>query len=436
MEEESPGLAKDTQRVEGLLDQLGARYDQLVLKAEGDEASSSPNSVDDSPPLPGSWLNSLKQSDQNSVSPETSRISSQALQELGKETSHSGISLTQSMAFPQIPGAWATNHISQTGSLSTPPVSSKTKELDADVLLLMPDDSTSDTQAKTDPFSWDGVSTPPLTPIPLTPIPLKLLQKSASNNKRRRFSIAAIICLVVLGAAGASWLLLQQVSQTPDQIAQEMQQRVGASTTPISTPGKQLPPNQTAVSSPHSLTPSSHKATPTPPLAGSTPTVVPTQVPTQATNPSTTQTTFISFEDGGLDGWTHTNGGGTTSIKNLATSSAVDGSHVLMVTYGPDNADNYPAVGTSNLPASLNVGQTIHASVLKTQGSDVEVGIYLIDQTGQWFLPESAYIQVNNSQTWYNVTLTVPSSLKGPITQLGISLYGHDAVIYIDNFSW
>lgn len=422
MEEESPDLATDTHGLEGLLDQLGARYDQFVLKVGGDEASSSPNSVDDSPPLPGSWLNSLKQSDQYSVSPETSSIPSQALQESGKVTSHSGLSLPQSMALPQIPGAWATSHLTQTGSLSTPPVSSKAKKLDVNVPLLMPDDPTPGTQAKTDPFSWDGLSTPPMTPIPL-----KLLRKSALN-KRRRFSIAAIACLVMLGIAGASWLL-QQVSQTPDQSAQETQQRVAAITTPISTPGIQLTPNQTAVSSPHSLMP-------TPTLAGPTPTAVPTKAPTQATSSSTTQTTSISFEDGGLDGWTHTNGGGTISIKNLATSSAVDGSHVLMVAYGPDNDANYPAVGTSNLPASLNVGQTINASVLKTQGSDVEVGIYLIDQTGQWFILDSAYIQVDKSQTWYNVTLTVPSSLKGPITQLGISLYGHDAVIYIDGFSW
>ncbi|WP_244422232.1 hypothetical protein [Ktedonobacter racemifer] len=253
----------------------------------------------------------------------------------------------------------------------------------------------------------------------------------SSGSSKRRYSVQIIVCLVLLGIAGISWLL-QQVNLMPPLPAQEAQQQTTSAATPIGTSGIQITPIQTSTAA--------HRPTKTPTKVKPTqPAVVPTTPPTQVAKPPVTSTGIISFEDGGQDGWVHSDPDGTVSaLKNLSTSSAKDGSHVLMVSYNSDNNQSYPTFETGQLPKTLNAGQTVRTYILKTQGSNVEASLYIADQNDTWYksMANSDIVLVNNAQTWYSVSFTVPSNIQGPATKVGIILLGYNAVVYIDAYSW
>jgi hypothetical protein len=43
---------------------------------------------------------------------------------------------------------------------------------------------------------------------------------------------------------------------------------------------------------------------------------------------------------------------------------------------------------------------------------------------------------VQNDDTWYSVTFTLPANFKGSASQVGLILFGYNAVVYIDDISW
>jgi hypothetical protein len=156
------------------------------------------------------------------------------------------------------------------------------------------------------------------------------------------------------------------------------------------------------------------------------------------TNPPASTPGIISFEDGGLGGWEHSDAEGTVlAIKNLSTSRAKDGSHVLMISYDSDNDQSYPTFETGQLPKTLNAGQTVRTSILKTQGSNVRASLYIVDQRGTWYkAADSDCISINESWAWYSISYTVPSDIYGPASRVGIIFFGYNAEVYIDAYNW
>jgi hypothetical protein len=234
-------------------------------------------------------------------------------------------------------------------------------------------------------------------------IPSRRSSLTVKSGKSRYIVIGSgvLICLLLLSGTGIFWLLQpsQRVSTTPSQ--------------------------------PTAARAAAQKTAPVP---TSMPRVVTTATLTKRATPVASAN--ISFEDGSVGGWYSSSQDGTIeSIKNVATSQAKDGGHVLMVSYDSDDDHSYPCVGTSNLPATLKAGQTITASILKRKGTRVKANLYVVDQAGKWYTA-SAYTLVDSTDTWYPVTFSVPSNLKEPVTQVGIILFGDNAVVYIDNINW
>ncbi|GHO46713.1 hypothetical protein [Ktedonospora formicarum] len=429
MEEGSSDTAANTRRLEELLDQLGTRYDKSLsgLTEEEPIAPSNPISQPSFPP-PGTWLNELKsletpiQTDANAVLPanQTSLAST--------TDPHSGIQsgpiVAPPLAYPQVPGEFA-KRVSQSGiqntTVSTP--SSRTTDKLDEKSLSFPVGTKSDTSSQPVPKPAPNI-------VRILPDP----PRRASGNRKRRSFIPAIVCLVLLTIAGIFWLMQQSNAN----LLPEVQQETNSIATAANTPALQNTPGQTPTDSHHptqTTTPKT-KATPTTP---SNPTTAPTSPPTQVVKPPVTSTSALSFEDGGTDGWIHSDPDGTLySVKNQATSSAKDGSHVLMVSYNSDNSSSYPTLETPLLPKTLKSGQTITAYILKTQGSSVEASLYIADQNDTWYkaTSDSNVAFVNSNQTWYSFTFRVPSNIQGPATKVGIILFGYNAVVYIDAIDW
>ncbi|GHO75846.1 hypothetical protein KSD_36170 [Ktedonobacter sp. SOSP1-85] len=426
MEEGSSDTTSNSRRLEGLLDQLGTRYNQSFPGPIDGEDVAPPASTNEPPPLPGSWLSNLKRLEQDPVQADANAepivTHSQPLGIPGDKGFHPDMVAPQPLTYPQIPGAWASSHVSQSGIQSAPVAKARTtNKLDEKLLLL---------QASASASTIPNAVTPSQTTLGIVHIPPGPPRKSSGSSKRR-YSVQIIICLALLGVAGISWLL-QQVNLMPSLPTQETQQHITSVATPIGTSGIQITPIQTSTAT-HSPTKTPTKVKPTQPA------VVPTTPPTQVAKPPVTSTGIISFEDGGLDGWVHSDPDGTVSaLKNLSTSSAKDGSHVLMVSYDSDNNQSYPTFETGQLPKTLNAGQTVRTYILKTQGSNVEASLYIADQNDTWYksTADSDTALVNNAQTWYSVSFTVPSNIQGPATKVGIILFGYNAVVYIDAYSW
>ncbi|HZU01928.1 MAG TPA: hypothetical protein VFA10_19815 [Ktedonobacteraceae bacterium] len=224
------------------------------------------------------------------------------------------------------------------------------------------------------------------------------LRTRTSKGRYLLIGSSVLICLLLLGSTGIFWWI------------QQSQRTTSKPSRPITM--KKTTPTPTHILNVFPVATPTKKATPVPSLS------------------------HISFEDGSVDGWQSSSQDGTIqSIENVATSQAKDGTHVLMVSFDSDDDNSYPCVGTNILPAPLKAGQTITASLLKLKGSRVKADLYIVDQTGRWY-SANALTLVDSSDTWYLVTFTVPSTLKGPAAQLGLILFGDNAVVYIDAIHW
>lgn len=241
---------------------------------------------------------------------------------------------------------------------------------------------------------------PPMTADETLPIPPKSAPV-VKAGKGRYFVIGSsiLICLLLLGSMALFWRLQQpqRPSHTPSRPTATRK------TTPVPT---------------HVL----H--------------MIAIAAPAKRAKPVAPAAVHISFEDGSVGGWHSSSQDGTIeSITNVATSQAKDGGHVLMVSFDSDNDQSYPCVGTSSLPAPLKAGQTIAASILKQKGSRVKADLYVVDQAGKWYSGNTLTL-VDSPNTWYPITFRVPSTMKGPATQVGIILFGDNAVVYIDAIHW
>jgi hypothetical protein len=240
------------------------------------------------------------------------------------------------------------------------------------------------------------------TPIVETPpIPLRRSSLTIKAGKGRYLVIGSgvLIGLLLLGSTGIFWWLQQSQRTSP-------------------TPSRPIATQKTV------------------PAPTRVPRVSPIVTSIKRVTPVASAATHISFEDGSVGDWHSSSQDGTIeSIKNVATSQAKDGGHVLQVSFDSDDDNSYPCVGTSTLPAPLKAGQTITASILKRKGSRVKADLYVVDQTGRWYSANDT-ILVESSNIWYLVTFSVPSTIKGPATQMGMILFGDNAVVYIDAIHW
>lgn len=433
MEEETSDTSSNSKRLEELLDQLGARYDQS-LPGLLDKAAIAPSvSTSEPPPLPGSWLHDLKVSVQEPMQADADVMPTTQSQSLGTASDkgsdidiQAGSSASHPHSNPQISDAsWIANATSQASIQNEPAPSAKakiTKKLDEKIL--MPP-----VNVPTSPMPWAVTSPQPIpTGIRIPPDP----PRKRSGVGKSRYSIQIIIC-ILLAVAGISWLL-QQVNIMPVLPASQS----GLTNVATSTPGIQETPLQTPTIA-HQPTKTPTAAKPTPTAKPTQPSVVPTIPPTSVAPPPLTSTGIISFEDGGLNGWAHSDPDGTLlAVKNLSVSNAKDGSHILMVSYDSDNDESYPTLESSQLPKTLKAGQRITAYILKTQGSDVRASLYIADQSDTWYkaMSDRDVAFVNNNYTWYSFSFTVPANIQGPATKVGVILFGYKAVVYIDAISW
>jgi len=237
------------------------------------------------------------------------------------------------------------------------------------------------------------------------------------------YLIGVLVCLFSLGGAELFWLFQQahtppstptwQVTVTPLSTAAVQQ----TPTTPLQTPT----PTQQIIATAQPATDQPKEAIPAPPSSPP-----------------------ISFESGKVDSWQIVAGDDAVdTVKNVKTKEAKDGNHALMVSFDSDSGDNspdiYPCLATSNLPASLKAQQTITAYVMKHKGSNVQASLFAIDSAGRWYRAndtKGGTTLLQNDDTWYLVTFTLPATFKGSASQVGLVLFGYHAVVYIDDLSW
>jgi hypothetical protein len=261
----------------------------------------------------------------------------------------------------------------------------------------------------------------PVEEIPSLPVPPRSDSQHRFWTGKGRYLIGTLVCLLSLGGAQLFWLFQQ-------------------AHTPPATPAWQV-----------TVTPlTTVQPTPTATLQTTTPTqqVVATALPAKEQPkeavPVVSSSPPISFESGKVDGWQTTAGDDAVdTVKNVKTKEAKDGDHALMVSFDSDSGDNspdiYPCLATSNLPAPLKARQTITAYVMKHKGSNVQASLYAIDSTGKWYRAnetKGGTTLLQNDDTWYSVTFTLPANFKASASQVGLVLFGYKAVVYIDDLSW
>lgn len=262
---------------------------------------------------------------------------------------------------------------------------------------------------------------------PLSIPPQSNTHHSFWSSGKGRYLIGLLVCLISLGGAEFFWLF-QQAHTPPSAPTWQV------TVTPFST--STVPPTPTATL--QTITP-----TPTQPVVA---TAQPAkEQPQEAVPVVSSSSPPISFESGNVDGWkTVAADDAVDGVKNVKTKDAKDGNHVLMVSFDSesdddDTPDSYPCLATSSFPAPLKAKQTVTAYIMKHKGSKVQASLYAIDSTGRWYRANQTNggtTLVQNDDTWYVVTFTLPANFKGSASQVGLILYGYNAVVYIDDISW
>lgn len=270
----------------------------------------------------------------------------------------------------------------------------------------------------------------PVEEIQLLPVPPQRDgHHSFWASGKGRYLIGLLVCLISLGGAEFFWLF-QQTHTPPSAPTWQV------TVTPFST--STVPPTPTAT--PQMITP-----TPTQQVVATAQPAQPAKEEPKAAVPLPASSPPISFESGKVDNWkivvaddaVHT-------VKNVKTKEAKDGNYALMVSFDSesdddDTPDSYPCLATSNFPAPLKARQTITAYVMKHKGSKVQASLYAIDSTGKWYRAnetKGGTTLVQNDDTWYSLTFTLPANFKGSASQVGLILFGYNAVVYVDDISW
>ncbi len=269
----------------------------------------------------------------------------------------------------------------------------------------------------------------PASPAPVEEIaPLPVPPQSDSQRRfwtgKGRYLIGTLVCLLSLGGAQLFWLF-QQAHTPPSTPAWQV------TVTPLTTTATVQP---TPTATPQTATPTQQIVA----------TAQPAKEQPKEAVPVVSSSPPLSYESGKVDGWQTTAGDDAVdTVKNVKTKEAKDGDHALMVSFDSDSGNNspdiYPCLATSNLPAPLKARQTITAYVMKHKGSQVQASLYAIDSTGKWYRAnetKGGTTLLQNDDTWYSVTFTLPASFKGSASQVGLVLFGYNAVVYIDDLSW
>jgi hypothetical protein len=271
----------------------------------------------------------------------------------------------------------------------------------------------------------------PASPAPVEEIqPLPIAPQREEHHSfwtsgKGRYLIGLLVCLISLGGAELFWVF-QQTHTPPSAPTWQV------TVTPFST-STVLP---TPTATPQTITP-----TPTQQIVA---TAQPAKEQPKEAVPVVSSPP-ISFESGKVDGWkVVTADDAVDNVKNVKTKEAKDGNYALMVSFDSesdddDTPDSYPCLATSSFPAPLKARQTITAYVMKHKGSKVQASLYAIDSTGKSYRANSVKggtTLVQNDDTWYSVTFTLPANFKGSASQVGLILFGYNAVVYIDDISW
>jgi hypothetical protein len=274
-------------------------------------------------------------------------------------------------------------------------------------------------------------------PSPASPAPVEERQSlpvppqsnghhSFWSSGKGRYLIGLLVCLISLGGAELFWLF-QQTHTPPSAPTWQV------TVTPFST-STVLP---TPTATPQTITP-----TPTQQIVA---TAQPAKEQPKEAVPVVSSSPPISFESGKVDGWQVVAADdAVNTVKNVKTKESKDGNYALMVSFDSesdddDTPDSYPCLATGNFPAPLKAGQTITAYVMKHKGSKVQASLYAIDSTGKSYRAnevKGGTTLVQNDDTWYSVTFTLPANFKGSASQVGLILFGYNAVVYIDDISW
>jgi hypothetical protein len=274
---------------------------------------------------------------------------------------------------------------------------------------------------------------PPMPPAPVGEMPpLSVSRQRGGHHSfwsggKGRYLIGLLVCLISLGGAELFWLF-QQTHTAPSAPTWQV------TVTPFST--STVSPTPTATLQTITPTPTQQVVATAQPAK---------EQPKEAVPVASSSSPPISFESGKEDGWKAVEGDDAVdTVKNVEMKEAKDGGHVLMISFDSqsDNdhtPDSYPCLATSNFPAPLTARQTITAYVMKQKGSKVQASLYAIDSTGKWYKAndtKGGTTLVQNDDTWYSATFTLPANFNGSASQVGLILYGYNAVVYVDDISW
>lgn len=169
-----------------------------------------------------------------------------------------------------------------------------------------------------------------------------------------------------------------------------------------------------------------------------------TQVPQAPSSPQPPQSlptqppvnsTMLSFEDGGTDGWY--SAGHVNQMFN-STTVAYSGSHSLALNLKSTSSSDLPYVGLTALSTTPRVGQTLTGHIYVVGGSvSISAKLFVLDNNGGWHDPGLLTQLAANS--WSTLTFTIPA-VNGHIAQIGVQFYcspnNVNSVVYLDAISW
>lgn len=259
-----------------------------------------------------------------------------------------------------------------------------------------------------------------------------VLPQSARN---RRFALKWTLALlgggiILLGILIPVFSLLSRGTAQPDRGRVPSQSLVTMSATSVTMSAT----SQNRASSPTPSTSATPSVTSTkPPTLRITPV---TGAQPGATRPAPTVVPPLakfSFEDGTTSGWSGY--GGVDSVQN-STNLARDGSHSLLVIISQQNNGPYISVKRGTATSFPQPGQTLTFYIyLPAQLAGATTKWLVKDSQGGWYYPNETTIPI---ESWTRVQYTIPSSLAGPVQEIGIVFYGikTSGSLYIDAVAW
>jgi len=273
--------------------------------------------------------------------------------------------------------------------------------------------------------STDAVkSAPASTSRSLVIVPAAPLAERRRDKRLRRLLPAAFLVFALLFGGGA--------------LITHLGPRQSKSNT--RSPGT---PSLTATSSQSTATTTGLMPTPMlpSPTPGSTLASRPPAATPTAAAPSTPPP--FTFEDGGMDGWSASNGLHLTecTVNNSAAVGGYLSTHALQIVIKVNSSSAGPtaSVRVGNGPTA---GSTISAwfYVPAAVPGGIEAKFFVRDSTEAWRDPMQGFVSINNIGNWFQVRETLNNSYTGPATLVGITFHveqiNTDITVYVDDVNW